>query len=574
VSITDFLIINAHRQSQAYRNPTGDWLGIHNLAAFLNENGIRTLAFAGYAHEVVPLLEERLAQDGVRAVGFSCDYENQEEVIRFSNIVRKRWGLPVVVGGPQAIVLEAEFLQRSGAVALVRGEGELTTLELLCSLLDDSMPLASVKGIGYLDGEQFVKTMERPLIRNLDALPFPSPKHALGTLFRPNTAAFLTGRGCPFSCAFCYEGGNSKGVRWRTVDNVMAEVRQVLEERPDIQYIQFTDDTFTVDLGRVREFCRQLRQLRAQRDFCWFCEGHVSVLARDPAILREMVASGMSCLQIGIESGCDEVLEAYNKKTTTAMIEKVVAAAYEAGVGQLWGNIILGGALETQDRIQRSVDFCCHLLEMAPGMVNLDIVYFWPLPGTAITTNPQLYGMRILDPQSMNAVMDFPVVEFEGISVQDFCNIRREGMVTLRAKMRELLPKVSADRMFRLQAECTACRINSLWLQEMRSTEECHKFYSWLACGATALSTAISEAEFPSCYPLRTAHPRHFEDGYLVTPWGRLDAARTAVICQSSGKLDVNAVYERCQKHFHSFADYKNSLLSLEQDRLLTFSQH
>ena len=48
----DVLLINAHRQTQPYRNPTGDWLGIHYLAAYLNANGIAARAFAGYLHEL------------------------------------------------------------------------------------------------------------------------------------------------------------------------------------------------------------------------------------------------------------------------------------------------------------------------------------------------------------------------------------------------------------------------------------------------------------------------------------------------------------------------------------------
>ena len=80
----EFLIINTHRQNKPYRNPTGDWLGIHYIAAFLNENGIKTLAFAGYAHEVPQLLEDYLNSRELKAIGFSCDYENQSEVLTLS----------------------------------------------------------------------------------------------------------------------------------------------------------------------------------------------------------------------------------------------------------------------------------------------------------------------------------------------------------------------------------------------------------------------------------------------------------------------------------------------------------
>ena len=436
------LIINTQRQHQPYRNPTGDWLGIHYIAAFLNENGIRTMAFAGYAHEVPALLDQYLSMKSLIAIGFSCDYENQTEVVTFCRRIQSVSRIPIVIGGPQAAFLDAVFIRKTGASVVICGEGEVTTLEVVLQILTGKPDFSSIRGIKFLQNDKMVVTPPRPLIQNLDALPFPNAKFALGSLFRPTLASFLTGRGCPYSCSFCYEGGNTRGVRWRSVENVIQEISQVLEERPDIHYLMFTDDTFTVDSERVKAFCTELKHLREKYSFSWFCEGHVRTLYGKSDLLKLMIDAGMTCLQIGIESGHDDVLEAYNKKITTRMIESVVKDAFDAGLEQLWGNIILGGAFETPERIQKNLDFCEHLYEMAPGMINMDVVYFWPLPGTRITSHPADYGMKILDIDSKTSSMDFPVVEYPDISIQQFCGHRYDFVKQLERTVAPLLSKV------------------------------------------------------------------------------------------------------------------------------------
>lgn len=567
----EFLIINTHRQNKPYRNPTGDWLGIHYIAAFLNENGIKTLAFAGYAHEVPQLLEDYLNSRELKAIGFSCDYENQSEVITFCNRVRRQSNIPIIVGGPQAAFLDEDFFCQTDVAAVVCGEGELTTLDLLNSLFYNRK-LNEVSGIKFMEGGHLITTPPRPLITNLDALPFPDSKYALGTLFRPTIASFLTGRGCPYSCSFCYEGGNTKGVRWRSVDNVCREINQVLEKRPDIHYIMFTDDTFTVDEKRVRDFCKKLKNLRRKFDFNWFCEGHVQTLYGKKDLLHEMIDAGLSCLQIGIESGDDEVLKAYNKNITAVMIEHFVQDAYDAGLEQLWGNIILGGALETPERIRNNMDFCRRLYEKAPGMINMDVVYFWPLPGTKITMNPEKFGMKILDIASKTSTMDYPVVEYSGISVKDFCEYRRDFIDLLETTAKQLLASISIERCKNIVKQQNRSGNFSIWQRLLLQNDTYVKFFSLLNCGAAVLSSEVSEKMLKTTHPMRTVALEYFDsEGRLIVDKRICTKEETLILCSASGKL--NWVELQKSQNF-SEKRFKEILLSLESKRLLTFSKY
>lgn len=572
--MTDYLIINAHRQVKTYRNPTGDWLGIHYIAAFLNENGFSALAFAGYAHEVPQLLEKYAGKNNIRAIGFSCDYENQFMVKYFSRFVKEKWGYPVIIGGPQALFLDEPFLVESKADVIIYGEGELSSLKVLHALLDGFGSLRDIKGIKYLEKGKLIVNEPHPLISNLDALPFPNPKYALGNLFRPNLASFLTGRGCPFSCSFCYEGSSTRGIRWRSVENVITEVRQVLSQRHDIHYIMFVDDTFTVDESRVHRFCEELSKLREKFHFSWFCEGHVRTLYQRKELLREMVNAGMFCLQIGIESGDNDVLSAYNKQITTDMIEDVVKNAFEVGLEQMWGNIILGGAMETAERIEKNISFCKHLFDLAPGMLNMDVVYFWPLPGTRITTNPSEYGMKILDLDSMSSNLDFPVVEYPGIGIQDFCNYRSKFMRELKQHAISLVSEIPIERAKKLLFQINNATNFSIWKRIIAEEEAFLKFFYLLAEGASALSCNIPEAEIKEMHPMRTGAPELFtKDDRVVICNSILSKEETLIFCSASGKRNTEELYQTLSDHF-SWDDFLRIMKSLEKKRLFTFSRY
>ena len=166
-------------------------------------------------------------------------------------------------------------------------------MELL-ECLESGTRLEEVKGIVFLDGEnREVVTPSRAPIEDLNALPCPSA----GLLIRPKTQrnlAVISARGCPYRCTFCFEGGNTKQLRVRSVDNVMSEIWLRLDESPDVNYLWFADDTFTLDHDRTASFCTQLGELRKQRDFVWFCEGHARVLSKHPELIHLMVDSGMA----------------------------------------------------------------------------------------------------------------------------------------------------------------------------------------------------------------------------------------------------------------------------------------
>ena len=565
----DLLLVNTHRQYGFESGAFRDWQGVYLLAAYLEENGYAVRVLSGFVHEVLPLLEAEIAA-GAAAVGFSCDYENQDEVTQLSRHVRELRPLPVIVGGPQAVALGEDFLLRSGALAVVRGEGELPLLALMNYIADGSGRLEDIPGIVYLHEGRERRTPPPPPIANLDALPFADRSFSLLRPSAPSVLSVLTARGCPFRCSFCYEGGNTRSVRWRSVGNVMRELRQKLDADPRIRMVLFTDDAFTLNPRRVGEFCDALAAYRRERDFGWFAEAHPRTLLTHPELVSRMVEAGLVSLQIGVESGDSRTLRAYNKKTTPAMIEEAVDVCRQANLLHLVGNIIVGGAFETEESIARSREFGLRLLERGAGMAELHAIHFWPLPNTAMTLRPQDFGMEILDPQSRTAVTDYPVARCGELSPERLSGLRADMDEAFKMRVRELALQLPASAVLRVLGHWHRYRQYSGYVDALSRVDRYRRFSLLLEQGAVRRLDDIPPEEIGLWHPQRQCPPltrdgRHFAGDLPV------DAETYRVLVASAGRMTVDEAAAFCGM---ARSDFLRAARRLEDSLALAFCRY
>jgi len=283
-------------------------LGLMALAAFIDDKGYEPGVFTGTSIDAMNLIESESKRRKIAAIGFYCDFENVSLIESFGAIIAEKFSIPVIAGGPQAQALDKSFFMNSKVIAAARGEGEQTLHELLELIIYKKGELKNIKGITFIDEKgELLSTAEREPIQDLDSLPHQKQAYSLSG--PKSNISILSGRGCPFRCAFCFMGGSSKKVRLRSVSNVMAEIRKNFDENPDIKYLWFADDTFTLNRERLEEFCDELSKLRRERDFVWFCEAHPGLIAKWPEIIKRMVDSGLVRMQIGIETGSARLIE-------------------------------------------------------------------------------------------------------------------------------------------------------------------------------------------------------------------------------------------------------------------------
>ncbi|SMC89486.1 B12-binding domain-containing radical SAM protein [Sporomusa malonica] len=522
--------------------------GLSLLASYADARGYTARVYCGEVNKAAQILKQEITEAGVRLVGLYCHFYNQSETVELCKYIKGSFGLPVVVGGPQAVALAQSFLQDSGADAVVRGEGEETFYELAQYFLEGKGTLGSINGIAFLDdAEKVVVTPERPLIADLDTIPLPNADHHLPESFDDRVIHMLTGRGCPFACAFCYEGHNTRTVRYRSVPNVLAELEEKLDRMDKKQkrkVVLFHDDTFTLDVGRVSELCAGLSRLRENHDFVWYCEGHVRMLVRQPQMIPLMLQAGMVRLQIGVESGVQAVLDKYNKQTTLADIEEVIRLCFKAGVPQVVFNIIVGGALETEETVRQSTEFAQKLIKLGPGMVEIHTSLYMPLPNTPMTTNPCQYGLRILDIESFTSMADYPIVETETLSREQIFALEQKVKKTIAATMNTCKEEVSLQRSVQSVYLREKYGLLADWYQVL--TAEPHKaIYLTRLNNGMKYSAEIIPGSLSSYRPVRCVNlTNHDGIGFCIYHY-RLSALESEVLLHSVGKLTVRQIAER-----------------------------
>lgn len=420
-------------------------LGILTLAAQLNANGFDAKAYTGITTDAVKTIEKM--KDRLFAVCFYCDFDNRSAVAAIITYLKNRYNFYIVLGGPQTLHMTEDDLEIYQADGILKGEGEDSLLTWLNAKImgeDVRVPgeIRKFQNADYVYLEDFSKYA---LPRNEDVLDYQE---------RP-LLSVITTRGCPYRCAFCFEGGNSKNLRMRLAEDVLGEIEERLKRSQIPRYLFFCDDTFTTNPARLKKILAGLKRLREKYDFVWFCEGHPGFLVKHLELIGEMVDSGMVRMQIGMESGVDAVLEAYGKQARPADIKKVIEICYDVGLPQLTGNYIIGGAFETAETLAETTKKALELLDLAPGMLDLSTTFIMPLPGTEIYNHPEKFEMVLEDRECLTAMEDFPVNHTRELSLPEVCMGRSRFITAVSNKMKYqyeqgLIPKERIREDFRL----------------------------------------------------------------------------------------------------------------------------
>ena len=434
----DLLLIKSHRSVCGYI--PGSNLGMNILIQLLREKGYSADMFQGYAREALKHVRMLMEQeDRPKIIGLYCDFDNVHWVRLFAREVKRNYPEVILLaGGPQTVGMDACFLKDTGIAAACIGEGEETVPELMEFFIHRRGALEAIQGIVFLDASsQLVKTPPRTPPEALDSISWPDIT-LTNDYKHYSLLPILTGRGCPFGCTFCYEGANAKRVRRHSVPSLLREIGANFQRNPSIKYINFLDDTFTLDHKRVREICEGLEALRKEYDFVWFASAHISLIDKHRDMARTMADAGLKKIFFGLESGSDAVLQSYNKKITRMMAVDVVAHCVESGIHAVSGNIILGGPHETLQTVQESEDLIMELLHRAPGQFETAYFSFLPFPQTPITLNPQKFGMEIYESLIDCCNEDIPLSGTEALDFIELTKIRLQANKRLQNEMRRI----------------------------------------------------------------------------------------------------------------------------------------
>ena len=289
--------------------------------------------------------------------------------------------LPVIMGGPHVTFMFEEAL-RNGVDVVVRGEGELTTLELVNTIGKrglDAKALSGVQGIAYRDGDRVVVTPNRPLIQDLDTLP-PPARHLLPmemyTVFgKPiRVAHVMASRGCPYGCVFCitsYFWG--RRYRFKSARLVADEIEEIVHKYKT-SIVVFTDDELLMSKKFVNDLLDEIEKRKLDISFSF--GSRVDHVERET--LRRLKKLGATAIYLGVESASQETLNKINKRITVEQAVKAFQVAKEVGI-EAAGTFMLGFPWETIDDMKKTVEFA---IKINPTYAQFTIVT--PYPGTPL----------------------------------------------------------------------------------------------------------------------------------------------------------------------------------------------
>ena len=329
-----------------------------------------------------------------KVIGFYTLTDNFRQVKAYAELFKSLVPCKVVLGGPLANIAPEKLIVPACFDVAVRGEGEYVMLKLADLFIKRQGSIENIESVTYKKLGRIISNPQGPQIQDLDALPFPD--HSLVGM---NQGFHMsTGRGCPYQCAFCFQKVHGAAFRYRSPQNIVDEIIYHMESTNAKNFF-ITDDVFAVNPKRVMEFCRLLTEYRkrTKKEFIFFCEGRAEVLSRHPEMMEALSECGMARLQIGIESGCQEMLRAYGKKLAIEDIYKTAELAGKMNCFTLTGNFIIGGPHETEETFERSLKFAKSLIKAAPGVFEMNSSFLTALPDTPIDRDPARFGIKVLD---------------------------------------------------------------------------------------------------------------------------------------------------------------------------------
>ena len=417
-------------------------LGIGYMAAVLEKNGYDVDVLDASALELTydeigkEILKRKPDIVSISAltptIGVALDSADKIKQVKPDTIV--------VLGGYHPTSEFKSVLAEPSVDVVVRGEGEYTLLELV-QTVEAGGDLRNVSGLAFHDETDcsLVLTPDRPVIQDLDELPFPAfhlfPMEKYRILnITTNVATIITTRGCPMQCSFCSSAAlHGDKLRRRSYQNVCDEIELRLKEE-NIDTIAFMDDTFTLNKRFVRDFCQEIK--RRNLKFWWGCTSRVDSL--DEELLQTMKDAGCITIFIGVESADQQVLEKMNKNITVSKTEKAFRLARKVGIRTI-ASCVIGMPEDTKRTINKTLDF---VKKLNPNYALYSLAT--PYPGTRFYNEAFKKNLIVINDWSKYTLIN-PILETIDCSSKELRSLQKKAFINFYLRPGYLARQVSQD---------------------------------------------------------------------------------------------------------------------------------
>ncbi len=293
--------------------------------------------------------------------------------------ISKKYQSHITLIGPHATVYAKELVKDNPFISSVaRGECFYTLLDL-ARAINKKRKLDKVKGLTFRQGKQIKSNPDRPLVQNIDTLPYPArhlldPRdYLMGHYTYEPQLLMLTSIGCPFQCIFCLWPKTlyQHTVRLRNPKKVVEEMKYLIKEY-GAKEIYFDDDLFNITEKRVIEVCDAI--IKSGIKLPWITEMRVTPISE--IMLKKMKKAGCIKILYGVESGSQKILNNARKGTTLEQIRRAFKLTHQAGI-KTHAAYMFGLPGETKETIEQTIKFA---KELDSDTIQCSLAL--PYPGT------------------------------------------------------------------------------------------------------------------------------------------------------------------------------------------------
>lgn len=312
---------------------------------------------------------QKLAQLRPEVIGITVMTLDFAVAMKAAEIAKRTVSATVVVGGIHPTLEPQQVAAYEDVDHIVRGEGEISFVELLALLHEGKKPERIIRGkrcdldsLPFEDRALFDRP-EKPII--FKALPLPY-------------VSIIVGRGCCYHCTFCQPAERilfGEHVRKRSVDNVMGELK-FLREKIGFQSLMIDDDCLTVFPKWVEEFCQKYRHNGFTQP--WACQVRADHVCRYTDLIKHMYDAGLRKVHVGFESGNQRILDMIKKGVTVEQNYEAWRILNKMGIG-IFGMFMLGFPGETRKETEDTIRMIKRRRLEVTG-----IAFFTPYPGTEL----------------------------------------------------------------------------------------------------------------------------------------------------------------------------------------------
>jgi radical SAM superfamily enzyme YgiQ (UPF0313 family) len=278
--------------------------------------------------------------------------------------IRATTDAPVVMGGSGFSVMPRTLMRRLRPDYGISGEAEQAFPALL-DALDTGEGFEKIGSLHRLEQGDVASNPPRAGFLDLDGVRVPDRRWVDDRYYeRYGIESLQTKRGCPLRCDYCtYPTIEGRVGRVRDPGAIVDELCAIVLQRPETKHVFIVDSVFNLPKGHAKAVCREMIERAPQMP--WTC--YANPLGFDRELASLMARAGCAGMEVGADSGSDEVLERLRKGFTTAQIREFHALAEEAGVPDCH-TFILGTPGETFDDVLRTLDF---IVDLDPFSANL-----------------------------------------------------------------------------------------------------------------------------------------------------------------------------------------------------------